>query len=92
MSKNQKLAQRFLSATKDFTYQELKTLLQHLGYQETPTGKTGGSRVGFYNEQLDDMIKLHRPHPTSIMKPGCLADIRKHLVSHGIIKKVEKKK
>ena len=45
MTKKNKLLERFLSVPKDFTYDELKTLLRSLGYEESNLGKTSGSRV-----------------------------------------------
>jgi len=47
MTKKDKLLERFLSMPKDFSYQELKTLLNSLGYEESNLGKTSGSRVLF---------------------------------------------
>jgi mRNA-degrading endonuclease RelE of RelBE toxin-antitoxin system len=56
MSKHEKLIKRFKSQPKDFTYEEMKTLLNRLGYEEENKGKTSGSRVIFYNEQLQHSI------------------------------------
>ena len=47
MSKIEKLLTRLYSKPKDFTYQELKTLLEQLGFIEYNKGKTSGSRVEF---------------------------------------------
>ena len=44
MSKRQKLVERLKQRPKDFTWDELSTVLKQLGYQETKAGKTGGSR------------------------------------------------
>jgi hypothetical protein len=63
MSKADKLIIRLLSFPKDFTYNELKTLLLSFGYKE----KQGeGSRVCFAKEE--HKIKLHKPHPGNILK------------------------
>ncbi|MCI0469965.1 MAG: hypothetical protein L0Y62_07900 [Nitrospirae bacterium] len=32
------------------------------------TGRTSGARVTFYNAELDDMIKFHKPHPHPELK------------------------
>lgn len=85
MSKDEKLLQRFLSKPKDFTFEELRRLLKNLGYEEAKTGKTSGSRVAFYNAELDDMIKLHRPHPSQIMKQCYLRDIERQLRDREVI-------
>jgi len=63
MSKLEKQIIRLLSLPKDFTYQELKTVLLALGYEEM---EGSGSRVCFKKDT--HKIKLHRPHPGNIMK------------------------
>ncbi len=68
MTKKDKLLERFLSAPKDFTYNELKTLLSGLGYEESNLGKTSGSRVLFFNKIIKHEIKIHKPHPSNIIK------------------------
>lgn len=86
MSKADKLLQRFLSKPKDFTFEELRKLLKSFGYEEAKTGKTSGSRVAFYNTELDDMIEFHRPHPSQIMKQCYLRDIEQQLRDKGAIR------
>lgn len=86
MSKAEKLLKRFLSKPKDFTFEELERLLRSFGYEKANTGKTAGSRVTFYNEELDDMIKFHKPHPSRIMKQCYLRDIERLLRDKGVIK------
>ena len=68
MSKHQKLVKRFLSNPKDFTYNELKTLLSGFGYSEFTGGSTSGSRVAFINDKTQHIIRLHKPHPHNILK------------------------
>jgi hypothetical protein len=68
MSKEEKLVKRLLTKPNDFTYNELKALLSHLGYVETQSGKTSGSRVAFINEKDKHIIRLHKPHPGSELK------------------------
>jgi len=86
MSKTDKLLSRFLSKPKDFTYEELKKLLTSFGYKEEKTGKTSGSRVTFYNRAIDDEIKLHRPHPSPVLRQYQLNDIEKRLKAKEVIK------
>jgi hypothetical protein len=86
MSKTEKLLQRFLSKPKDFTFEELGRLLKSFGYEEAKTGKTSGSRVAFYNVELDNMIKFHKPHPSQIMKQCYLRDIERQLRDKEVIK------
>lgn len=67
MSRRDKLIKRFLSYPKDFTWDELVSLLAGFGFEEVSTGKTGGSRRRFIN-QAGIVITLHRPHPQNILK------------------------
>ena len=73
MSKKHKLTERLLLYPKDFTFDQLITLLGHFGYYITKVGKTGGSRVTFTNG--DDYIRLHKPHPRNILKAYQIEDI-----------------
>ena len=82
----EKLIAEFLARPSDFTFDELDRLLLGLGYEEVSTGKSSGSRVTFYNKDLDDMIKFHKPHPASIMERCYLREIAKQLKDKGIIK------
>lgn len=68
MSKKEKLLNRFLQRPKDFSYSELKVLLDAMGYQEFNKGKTSGSRVAFINKNSNHIIRLHKPHPKNILK------------------------
>lgn len=86
MSKAEKLLKRFLSKPVDFTYEELKRLLTGLGYEETTSGRTSGSRVSFVNPATMHVMKLHRPHPTPVLKRYQMDDIEESLRSRGIIK------
>jgi hypothetical protein len=74
LSKKEKAIERLLSRPKDFTFDELKTLLSRFGYALTETGKTSGSRVTFVNDD-GDYIRLHKPHPRNILKPYQVDDI-----------------
>ena len=68
MSKIEKLLEKFKSVPKDQTWDELVKILNHLGYFEIKKkGKTGGSRRKFSNKE-NDVISLHRPHPSNIVK------------------------
>jgi len=60
-----KLIQRFRKRPKDFTFNELKRLLNHFGYVQSDSG---GSRVVFVNNRTGHKIKLHKPHPGKILK------------------------
>lgn len=85
MTKAHKLFDRFLSRPKDFTFAELRRLLADMGYIEVKTGKTSGSRVAFYNQKINDLIRLHKPHPSPVVRQCYLDDILLHLKDRGLL-------
>jgi len=80
MSKNDKLITRLLSHPKDFTYNELKTLLLSFGYKEI---QGAGSRVCFAKEK--HKIKLHKPHPDNKLKCYQLDLVIEELINKSLI-------
>lgn len=66
MSKLEKKIKRLQSKPKDFTYDELKNILNNLGFDENNKGKTSGSRVVFENKDFNKKIEIHKPHPKNI--------------------------
>ena len=62
MSKKEKLIEKLRQKSKDFTFDEMNTLLTSLGFQCYNKGKTSGSRVLFLREDGISII-LHKPHP-----------------------------
>ena len=72
MSKFEKLIDRLQRKPKDFTYEELKTVLTGLGYSESNKGKTSGSRVAFINAETNHILRIHKPHPQNIIKAYAL--------------------
>jgi len=83
LGKKDKLLNRLRLQPKDFTFEELCTLLGNFGYYIIKSGKTGGSRVTFSNG--DDYIRLHKPHPRNILKPYQVYDIIIALKERGLI-------
>lgn len=81
MAKFDKLKERILKEPKDFTYDELKTLLTGLGYVESNKGKTSGSRVAFINHDTTHILRIHKPHPKNIIKQYALRLIIEELKS-----------
>lgn len=84
MSKREKLIQRFLSKPTDFSWGELKSLLEGFGYSLESGGKTGGSRVKFLHEQHPPVI-LHKPHPTPVLKRYQVEQITEFLKKEGLL-------
>lgn len=61
MGKKEKLIAKLKSNPKDFTFNEMQSLLEALGFTMYNKGKTSGSRVKFIKDNIP--IILHKPHP-----------------------------
>jgi hypothetical protein len=85
MSRFEKLKLRFLSVPKDFTWEELVKILSAFDYEEITAGKTGGSRRKF-KDINNNIISLHKPHPSNILKEYIISDVITHLKIKGHIK------
>ena len=85
MSTINKLIDRFLSIPGDLTWEELIKVLGYYGFQIKKTGKTGGSRRKFVDENNNVMI-LHKPHPASIVKKYAIRQVIQNLEEKGKIK------
>ena len=68
MRKFEKAVARLKGRPKDFTYEELRRILNGLGYKEKSGGKTSGSRVAFVHPDSGHIIRLHKPHPENVLK------------------------
>lgn len=66
MGKHEKLLARLKSRPKDFTFQEVSTLLAGFGYALNQSGS--GSRVRFEHEHCAPIF-MHKPHPSPVLKP-----------------------
>lgn len=86
MSRHEKLLERLLSNPKDFTWEELIKILNAYCYYEKKSGKTGGSRRKFI-DQNNLIISLHKPHPGNIVKTYIICDVIDHLVTNGKLKR-----
>ena len=84
MSKVEKEIERLKAKPKDYTYEELKSLLNKLGFLEYNKGKTSGSSVKFI-DKFDRKIELHKPHPSNIIKSYKIIDIIEKLKEWRII-------
>jgi hypothetical protein len=63
MSKHQKAPQRLLSKPADFTWSELKSLMDAFGYEMKVTG---GSSRKFV--RLEAVFAIHEPQPHKVLK------------------------
>jgi hypothetical protein len=79
LTRNEKLLARLRSIPHDFTYREVKTLLESLGFDERKKGKTSGSRVCFFRSLDGRSVLLHKPHPGAIMRIGAVRQLAEFL-------------
>lgn len=84
MGKKEKLLARLQQRPKDFTWDELTSLLKSLGYVQRKTGKSGGSRRRFVHTTAPT-ITLHKPHPNRIVRMYVINDILELLRREEII-------
>lgn len=83
MSKKDKLIKRLLKKPKDFTFDEMESLLSYFGYQLKQSGT--GSGVKFIKDESNEVINFHKPHPSGILKTYVLDHVIEKLRKDGII-------
>lgn len=84
MSKLEKEIERLKSKPKDYTYEEMKNLLNKLGFYEYNKGKTSGSRVEFKDINNQKII-MHKPHPNNVIKEYQIKSVLKALEEMEVI-------
>jgi hypothetical protein len=84
VSKKEKLIEKLKRKPKDFTYQELRSLLGLMGYSEETKGKSSGSRVAWINLETKSIIRLHKPHPENTLKLYQISEILEELKKDGL--------
>ena len=83
MSKKDKLIERLLKKPKDFTYDEMESLLSYFDY-ELKQGGTG-SGVKFIKKGSNEVINFHKPHPNGILKRYVLEQVIEKLRKDGML-------
>ena len=68
MSRLSRILERLLYPRNTTTFQELECELGKLGYQQKRTGKTSGSRRGYFNPDAKHIILLRKLHPGKELK------------------------
>lgn len=66
----------------DIKWNELKGLLEHLGYRAL---NNDGARRKFFHQGKDALIICHRPHPSPDVDKGCIDDVVEHLKKYEFI-------
>lgn len=83
MSKKDKLIERLLKKPKDFTFDEMESLLSYFGYQLKQSGT--GSGVKFIKNGSNEIINFHKPHPSGILKRYVLDQVVEKLRKDGLL-------
>lgn len=83
MSTKDKRIARLKSTPKDFTFDEMKSLLESLGFVMSNKGKTSGSRVCFEKDGIP--IVIHKPHPGNILLEYQIKGVLVILEKEGLI-------
>ena len=83
MGKKEKLIMRLKMKPKDFTFEEMETLLISLGFKKCKTGKTGGSRIKYLRAGVP--VFLHKPHPKNELKTYQVNDVLTVLRKEGLV-------
>ena len=83
MSRKDKLLEKLLQKPKDFTFDEMVSLLSYLGY-ELKQGGTG-SGVKFIKDGSNEVIIFHRPHPNGTLKRYILDQVIEKLRKDGVL-------
>ena len=84
MGRKEKLLQKLMSNTRNFTFAEMETLLGLLGYTRSNKGRTSGSRISFISEDHPP-IMLHKPHPRKELLEYQMAQIISMLQQEGFL-------
>ena len=83
MGKRDKLIYRLMKKPKDFTYDEMVSLLSYFGYELKQGGI--GSGVKFVKDGSNEVINFHKPHPNGILKRYVLDQVIEKLRKDGLL-------
>lgn len=83
MSKKDKLIERLKNNPKDFTFDEMRNVLEFFGFEMSDKGKTSGSRVKFLKGNTG--IILHKPHPRKELLEYQIKQVLEILEKEGLI-------
>jgi len=86
MGTKEKLISRFKRHPKDFTFNELVRLFKIYSFNLEHSGSTSGSRVKFVNKEKDLQYRVHKPHPSNIIKHYVIKQVTEYLKINKFIK------
>lgn len=79
MGTKNKLVLRFKRRPKDFTFNELVRFFKIYGFLLENSGATSGSRVQFVNTKRNLQYRVHKPHPSNIIKQYVMKQVAEYL-------------
>lgn len=68
MSTQDKRIEKLKDLNKSITFDEVNSILIHLGFELSNKGKTSGSRVIYVRARDNKKIMFHKPHPGNNVK------------------------
>lgn len=77
MGRKEKLKAKLDTLPKNFTWDELVTLMRQYGFRLL-NAKRGSGRK-FYNEKLERIVIFHEPHPENTLKRYVLEEVKQLL-------------
>lgn len=83
MSKKDKLIERLLKKPRDFTFDEMESLLSYFGYELKQGG--AGSGVKSVKDGSNEVINFHKPHPNGTLKKYVLDQVIEKLRKDGLL-------
>lgn len=77
MGRKEKLKAKLDTLPKNFTWDELVSLMNQYGF-DLLKAKRGSGRK-FYNKNKDKLVMFHEPHPENTMKKYVLTEVKQLL-------------
>lgn len=82
MARWKMVEKKLKQCSKDITFEDIISLLEHYGYIQDNKGRTSGSRVRFVYDGHADIL-LHRPHPQKELKEYVIKDLHSIMEQEG---------
>jgi len=77
VGRKEKLKAKLDTLPKNFTWDELVTLMRQYGFRLLNAKRGSGRR--FYNEKLERIVIFHEPHPENTLKRYVLEEVKQLL-------------
>lgn len=77
MGRKEKLKAKLDALPKNFTWDELVTLMNQYGFSLLKAKRGSGRK--FYNQDLDRLVLFHEPHPEKTLKRYILEEVKQLL-------------